>query len=96
MPVMLRLRDIPQTLEACLREAVDTALEGDWCVTASRSHLDGQYYLQLDGIAVRCRVALPQLTETSGDDLARLLQRLVRVAYPGTVPTANLASITTT
>jgi hypothetical protein len=79
MPVTLRLRDVPPSLELRLREASDSALDGDWCVTVSQSHLDGQWYLQLDGTGARYRVSLPS-TSVRVRELEVLLRRLSTAA----------------
>ena len=81
MPVTFRLRETPPGLELRLREAVDSTIEGDWCVTVSQSHLDGQWYLQLDGAALGCRAVLPSPT-ASVRQLEALLQRLSSVSVP--------------
>jgi hypothetical protein len=79
MPVTFRLRDVPPALELRLREAADIALDGDWCVTLSQSHLDGQWYLQLDGVGSRCCVSLPTATDRV-HDFEALLRRLSATA----------------
>ena len=81
MPVTFRLRETPPGLELCLREAVESTIDGDWCVTVSQSHLDGQWYLQLDGAAMRCRAVLPSPAATVRQ-LEALLRRLSSVALP--------------
>jgi hypothetical protein len=81
MPVTFRLRETPPGLELRLREAVESTIDGDWCVTVSQSHLDGQWYLQLDGVAMRCRGVLPSPT-VSVRQLEALLRRLSAVAVP--------------
>jgi hypothetical protein len=81
MPVTFRLRETPPGLELRLREAVESTIDGDWCVTVSQSHLDGQWYLQLDGVAMRCRAVLPSPT-VSVHQLEALLRRLSAVAVP--------------
>jgi hypothetical protein len=81
MPVTFRLRETPPGLELRLREAVDSTIEGDWCVTVSQSHLDGQWYLQLDGVAMGCRAVLPS-PAASVCQLEALLRRLSSVAIP--------------
>jgi hypothetical protein len=81
MPVTFRLRDTPPGLEVCLREAAESTIDGDWCVTVSQSHVDGQWYLQLDGVALSCSAVLPSAT-ASVRQLETLLQRLSAVAVP--------------
>ena len=81
MPVTFRLRETPPGLELRLREAVENTIEGDWCVTVSQSHLDGQWYLQLDGVGMGCRAVLPSPTD-SVRQLEALLRRLSAVAVP--------------
>jgi hypothetical protein len=81
MPVTFRLRETPPGLELRVREAVDTTIDGDWCVTVSQSHLDGQWYLQLDGIAMGCRAVLPSPSVSVGQ-LETILRRLSAVAVP--------------
>ena len=81
MPVTFRLRETPPGLELRLREAVDSTIDGDWCVTVSQSHLDGQWYLQLDGVSMGCRAALPSPT-VSVRQLEALLLRLSAIAVP--------------
>lgn len=77
MPITLRLRDVPPALEPRFREIIEDALEGDWSVTLSRSHLDGQWHLQLDGPADRYRVVLPALQDVRLSGLHHLLRRLM-------------------
>jgi hypothetical protein len=78
MPVTFRLRDVPPALELRLREAVDAVLDGNWCVTLSQSHLDGQWYLQLDGVGTRSTVSLSS-TNLRVRDVEALLRRLSAV-----------------
>jgi hypothetical protein len=77
MPVTLRLREVPRHLEAHVRDAVE-AVDGDWCITLSQSHIDGQWHLQLEGGAQRCTVVVP--AEATVNDLERLLHRLTEIA----------------
>jgi hypothetical protein len=79
MPVTFRLRDVPPALELRLREAVDGVLDGNWCVTLSQSHLDGQWYLQLDGLGTRSSVSLPS-TNLRVRDVEALLRRMSSLA----------------
>ena len=79
MPVTFRLRDVPPALELRLREAVDGVLDGNWCVTLSQSHLDGQWYLQLDSLGARSSVSLPS-TNLRVRDVEALLRRLSALA----------------
>ena len=79
MSVTLRLRGVPHNLEVPLRDAIETALEGDWIVTLSQSHLDGQWHMQLDGRS-RCRVVLPAIEDVRIDRLSRVLSELAAVA----------------
>jgi hypothetical protein len=81
MPVTFRLRDTPPGLALCLREAAESTIDGDWCITVSQSHVDGQWYLQLDGVASHCRAVLPSATASVGQ-LEALLRRLSAVAVP--------------
>ena len=83
MPITFRLRETPPGLELCLREAVESTIDGDWCVTVSQSHLDGQWYLQLDGVSMRCRAVLP--SDASVRQLEALLRRLCSVGVPATL-----------
>ena len=76
MPITLRLRDVPPALEPRFRETIEDALEGDWSVTLSQSHLDGQWHLQLDGPSDRYRVVLPALQDVRLTGLHHLLRRL--------------------
>ena len=84
MPITFRLRETPPGLELRLREAVESTIDGDWCVTVSQSHLDGQWYLQLDGVSMHCRAALPSAT-ASVPQLEALLRRLCSVGVPATL-----------
>jgi len=77
VPITLRLRDVPPGLEARFRETIEDALEGDWSVTLSQSHLDGQWHLQLDGASDRYRVVLPALEDVRLASLHHLLQQLI-------------------
>lgn len=74
MSLVLRLRDVPAQFEVPLREAIETAIEGDWIVTVSRSHIDGQWHLQLTNGSQSCRVVLPALGEVRVSRLRLLLQ----------------------
>ena len=76
MPITLRLRDVPPGLQARFREIIEDALDGDWSVTLSQSHLDGQWHLQLDGASDRYRVVLPALEDVRLASLHHLLQQL--------------------
>jgi hypothetical protein len=76
LPITLRLRDVPPALEPRFRETIEDALEGDWSVTLSQSHLDGQWHLQLDGPSERYRVVLPALQDVRHTGLHHLLRRL--------------------
>ena len=82
MPITFRLRETPPGLELRLREAVESTIDGDWCVTVSQSHLDGQWYLQLDGVSMRCRAVLP--SDAGVRQLEALLRRLCSVGLPAT------------
>jgi len=82
MPVTLRLRDVPQALEDQVRDAADAALDGDWCITVSRSHIDGQLYLQLE--SRRSDAVLSALDGIEISDLEGLLRRLSAAAARGT------------
>ena len=82
MYLILRFRGVPHAYDALLRTAIESALDGDWCVTLSRSHLDGQWHLQLDGETQRCRVVLPELASSY---LARRRVRAGMVTADGPV-----------
>ena len=84
MPITFRLRETPPGLELRLREAVESTIDGDWCVTVSQSHLDGQWYLQLDGVSMHCRAVLPSAA-ASVRQLEALLHRLSSVAVPASL-----------
>jgi len=75
MPITYRLRDVTRADEVRLRDAFEAALEGDWCLTVSQSHLDGQWHLQIEGRGERRHVVLPSFDE---DVLAQLAERLSR------------------
>ena len=81
MPVTFRLRDTPPDLDLRLREAAEATIDGDWCVTVSQSHVDGQWYLQLDGATMHARAVLPA-PSVSLDQLEALLRRLSAIAIP--------------
>ena len=74
MSLILRFRGVPHAYDALLRTAIESALDGDWCVTLSRSHLDGQWHLQLDGETQRCRVVLPELEKIRITGLIEILR----------------------
>lgn len=76
MPIALRFRGVPAALQPRLRETLEDALDGDWTVTLSQSHLDGQWHLQLDGEAGRYRIVLPALREVRVTGLNHLLRQL--------------------
>ena len=75
MPITYRLRDVSRTDEIRLRAAFEAALDGDWCLIVSQSHLDGQWHLQLEGRGQRRHVVLPSFDE---DTLAEVADRLAR------------------
>lgn len=77
MPITLRLRDVPPAVQQRFRETLEDVLEGDWSVTLSQSHLDGQWHLQLDGASERYRVVLPPLQNVRITTLRHVLQRLL-------------------
>lgn len=76
MPIALRFRGVPAALQPRLRETLEDALDGDWTVTLSQSHLDGQWHLQLDGETGRYRIVLPALREVRVTGLHHLLRQL--------------------
>lgn len=82
MTIRLRLREVPLNLQERFRGAIESALDGDWSVTLSKSHLDGQWHLQLDGTAQRYRIVLPALEEVSANRLEALIRQLVAVENP--------------
>jgi hypothetical protein len=81
MSVTLCLRDIPRAVEGHVRDAADSALDGDWCITLSRSHVDGQLYLQLE--SRRSPAVLSAIDGTDVSDLEGLLRRLSATASYG-------------
>ena len=92
MPITLRLRDVPPALEHRFRETIEDALEGDWSVTLSQSHLDGQWHLQLDGESDRYRIVLPALQEVRLSGLHHLLRRLMEPDGPNPSDLPSTAS----
>jgi hypothetical protein len=77
LAITFRVRDVPPALESRFLETIEESLPGDWSVTLSRSHLDGQWHLQLEGAPGRYRVVLPSLEDVRFGSLGRLLQALV-------------------
>ena len=75
MPITYRLRDVSRTDEIRLRDAFENTLDGDWCLTVSQSHLDGQWHIQLEGRGQTRHAVLPSFDE---DVLAELADRLSR------------------
>ena len=73
MPIIFRLRDVSRADEIRLRDAFEAALDGDWCLTVSQSHLDGQFHLQIEGRAGQRRVVLPSFEEEVLAELAESL-----------------------
>jgi translation initiation factor 1 (eIF-1/SUI1) len=84
MAVTLRLRDIPHALEDQVRDAADAALDGDWCITLSRSHVDGQLYLQLESRRSAAVLSAIDGVDVDVEDLEGLLRRLSAAAACGT------------
>ncbi len=82
MPVILRLRDVSGTAELRLREAIESALEGDWSVIVSRSHLDGQWHLQIQGSAESWRLVVPSFEDQALTELTSTLVRLSGSGQP--------------
>src|SRR6185295_822299 len=75
MPIIYRLRDVTRTDEIRLRDAFEAALDGDWCLTVSQSHIDGQWHLQLEGRGQRRHAVIPSFDD---DVLAELAEALGR------------------
>ena len=75
MPIIYRLRDVSRADEVRLRDAFEAVLEGDWCLTVSQSHLDGQWHLQIEGRGQRRHVVLPSFDEEALEQLATTLGR---------------------
>jgi hypothetical protein len=75
MPIIYRLRDVSRLDEVRLRDVFETILDGDWCLTVSQSHLDGQWHLQLEGRGECRHVVLPSFDE---DALMQVAERLGR------------------
>lgn len=75
-----------------LREALEDVLDGDWSVTLSQSHLDGQWHLQLDGPVERYRVVLPALQDVRVATLRHVLRRLLE-SGTGSSPAAMAPTI---
>jgi hypothetical protein len=93
LPITLRFRDVPPAIQRRLREALEDVLDGDWSVTLSQSHLDGQWHLQLDGRGERYRLVLPALQDVRVTTLRHVLRRLLEsgagshpASMPSTVP----------
>ena len=82
MTIRLRLREVPLEFQERFRSAIESALDGDWSVTLSKSHLDGQWHLQLEGTSQRYRIVLPALEEVSASRLEALIRQLVAVDNP--------------
>jgi hypothetical protein len=61
--------------ELRLRETVESVLDGTWCVTVSRSHLDGQWHLQVQGTEESWRVVVPAFNEQGMHQLSEELLR---------------------
>jgi hypothetical protein len=76
LPVVLQFRSVPPTLEILVRDAVESALSGDWTVTVSRSHLDGQWNLRLAGPGATLRIVLPAVEQLTVDRLALVLREV--------------------
>ena len=75
MPITFRLRDVSRNDEVCLRDVFESVLEGDWCLTVSQSHLDGQWHLLLEGRGERRQVVIPSFDEETLADLAETVRR---------------------
>lgn len=73
MPISFRLRDVSRNDELRLRDAFETLLDGDWSVTVSLSHLDGQWHLQLEGGGECHRAVVPSFDELALTELAERL-----------------------
>lgn len=91
MAITLRLRDVPPALQRRFRETLEDVLDGDWSVTLSRSHLDGQWHLQLDGGSERYRVVLPALQDVRVTTLRHVLTRLLESAIRSNPPSVSSA-----
>ena len=76
MAVSIRFREVSRTVELRLCEAIENALEGDWSVIVSRSHLDGQWHLQVEGAVDRWRVVVPSFDDETLMKLSEMLAHL--------------------
>jgi hypothetical protein len=76
MAVTFRTRSVPPDFDTRLREAADSALEGDWHITVLQSHLDGQWNLQLEGPGTRCRIVVSSLEKVTVVGLTTVLRHL--------------------
>jgi hypothetical protein len=74
--VSIRFREVSRTVELRLCEAIENALEGDWSVIVSRSHLDGQWHLQVQGTVDRWRVVVPSFDDETLMKLSEMLSYL--------------------
>jgi hypothetical protein len=86
MPVVLRFRAVPPPFAVLLRESIENELHGDWTVTVSQSHLDGQWHLLLQRGSERCCVVLPPLGQLRTGPLRRILRTLQAPAVPASLP----------
>jgi hypothetical protein len=73
MPITFRLRDVSRVDEMRLRDVFETMLDGDWSVTVSQSHLDGQWHLQIEGAGECHRTVVPSFDEVVLAELAEAL-----------------------
>lgn len=86
MALTLRFRDVLRTDELRLTEAIENGLEGDWSVIVSRSHLDGQWHLQIEGTVDRWRVVLPSFEDDTLEQLTEMLAYLSSAEGQGDLP----------
>jgi hypothetical protein len=82
----LRFRDLSRTDELRLTEAIENGLDGEWSVIVSRSHLDGQWHLQVHGTVDRWRVVLPSFDDQTLDQLSDMLAYLSSAEGQGDLP----------
>ena len=80
MPVT-RVRDLLRPFDDHVREPGDPGLDGDWCLTISRSRNDGRLYLQLE--SRRSPSVLSAIDGADISDLDGLLSRLSAAASRG-------------
>jgi hypothetical protein len=80
MAVTIRALGVSPEVHRCLCEAAEAALEGNWRITLLKSHIDGQWNLQLEGDGTRYRIVISSLNTLTVVGLQTVLAHIAATA----------------